>query len=166
MREKIMNRKILAVCLATLMSATMFAGMSTAEEDEYINEIKDHVTPEQWVEIQKLIKESEGSKSLPDLEIASFEEEDDVLWAWIYNSGNAYSPAFDVRFHVYYGGGWQAVGRDIVWLGLTIGSYVWTKSNTVQQSGSLYSRAWVDMYDNIYEEDDNNNEAYDTFSFS
>jgi hypothetical protein len=163
-----MKKKVLAVLLATLMSATMFAGMATvtAEEDEYLKEVKDHVTPEQWVEIEKLIKESEGSKSLPDLEITSFEENADVLWAYVYNSGNKYASAFDVRFHVYYGSEWQAVGRDIVWLGLTIGSYVWTNSNTVQQSGSLYSRAWVDMFEKVPEEDDDNNEAYDTFTFS
>jgi hypothetical protein len=42
-----MKRKIIAILLATLMSATMFAGTATviADEDEYIKEIKDHVTP-------------------------------------------------------------------------------------------------------------------------
>lgn len=154
--------------MATLMSATMFAGMATvsAEEDEYLKEIKDHVTPEEWVEIEELINKNEKSRSLPDLEIIEFDMKDDVLWADIYNSGNAYAHAFDVRFHVYYDSEWKACGRDIVWLGLMIGNTVWTNSQEVVYSGYLNSRAWADMYNNLAESDDTNNAETAYFTFS
>ena len=51
---KKMNKKIVAILMVTMMSATMFAGIATvsAEDDDFMNEVKEHVTPEQWVEIE------------------------------------------------------------------------------------------------------------------
>ena len=163
-----MKKKILAILLATLMTATMFACIPSvsSEEESLLAEQKNHVTPEQWADIEELLAQNKGSRSLPDLEIIEFDMKDDVLWADIYNSGNAYAHAFDVRFHVYYDSEWKACGRDIVWLGLMIGNTVWTNSQEVVYSGYLNSRAWADMYNDLAESDDTNNAETAYFTFS
>lgn len=163
-----MKRKILAVFMAMLMSATVLASFSTvtADDEDWMKEIQDHVTPEQWIEIQKLLKKNEETKSLPDLDIIDFDQgQDEILWAEVWNKGDGYASAFDVYFHVY-DSGWQSIGRDIVWLGLASGWTVWTNSQSCPLSGTFNCRAWADMEGDLEETNDDNNQAYGTFSFS
>jgi len=165
---KKMNKKIVAILMVTMMSATMFAGIATvsAEDDDFMNEVKEHVTPEQWAEIEDLINKNEQSRSLPDLNITDFDQaQDEKLWAEVWNKGDGWCKPFDVYFHID-NSGWQSIGRDIVWLGLSSGSTVWTNSNSCPLSGTFDCRAWADKDGKVSETDDGNNKAFDTFSFS
>jgi hypothetical protein len=118
------------------------------------------------VEIEVLINNNEQSRSLPDLDIIDFDQgQDEILWAEVWNKGDGYCPAFDVYFHVY-NGGWQSIGRDIVWLGLASGWTVWTNSNSCPLSGTYNCRSWADYNDNINEDSETNNWETSNFSFS
>jgi hypothetical protein len=168
-----MKKKVLAIMLATLMSATMFAGMATvtAEEDEYLKEVKEHVTPEQWVEIEELIGKYEKSRSLPDLtfEDNTFQKTgDDTLKAQAYNEGPIASLPCSVLFETDEDedDDWESVGRYWIWLGLRSGQKKWTESNEITDTGQIKCRATINPSGNVPESDYDNNQVEDTFTFS
>lgn len=165
---KKMNKKIVAILMVTLMSATMFAGMATvtAEEDEYLKEVKDHVTPEQWVEIEDLINNNEKSLLKADLTIKSFTKTgDDKLEATVKNIGDAWALPFSTLFKIYVDGTWESVGRDWVLSGLRVGYSVDTYSNVITDTGEIDCWAKVNPTENVPEITTKNNVATGTFTF-
>ena len=156
--------------MATLMTAIMFAGMATvsAEEDEYLKEIKDHVTPEQWVEIEELLNKESESKSLADLIPINFEQgEDERLWVQAHNDGHAWARPFSVNFILDPSGGSHGIGRDWVYLGLSAGcTSRWLSSQDVIYTGTYLCRAHVNMDRKCPESNHFNNWVDDYFTFS
>ena len=169
---KKMNKKIVAILMVTLMSATMFAGMATvtAEEDEYLKEVKEHVTPEQWVEIEELLNKETESRALADLipKPGSFDQGDDErLWVQAHNDGDAWARPFATNFYLDPYGSNHGIGRDWVYLGLSAGATSrWLSSNDVIYSGTYLCRVWVNSNWGARESNYDNNDAFDTFTFS
>jgi len=167
-----MKKKVLAIMLATLMSATMFAGMATvtAEEDEYLKEVKDHVTPEQWVEIEELLNKESKSRSYADLIPlpGSFDQgEDERLYVKVHNDGDAWARPFATNFYLDPNGGDHGIGRDWVYLGLSAGATSrWLSSKDVIYSGTYLCKVLVNSNEAVSESNYDNNDAYDTFTFS
>ena len=170
-----MKKKVLAIMLATLMSATMFAGMATvtAEEDEYLKEVKDHVTPEQWVEIEELLNKESKSRSYADLIPlpGSFDQgEDERLYVKVHNDGDAWARPFVTSFRIYPDGlseSYENVGNDWVYLGLAAGTTSrWLSSNSVSYSGEYWCEVEVNSNEAVDESNHNNNIDRDEITFS
>jgi len=170
---KKMNKKIVAIMLATLMSATMFAGMATvtAEEDEYLKEVKDHVTPEQWVEIEELLNKEPESRAKADLIPKDFcQGSDEKLYAKARNIGDAWARPFVTSFRIYPDGlseSYENVGNDWVYLGLAAGTTSrWLSSNSVSYSGEYWCEVEVNSNEAVDESNHNNNIDRDEITFS
>ncbi len=167
-----MKKKVLAIMLATLMSATMFAGMATvtAEEDEYIKEIQDNVTLEQWVEIEDLLNKETESRALPDLipKPGSFDQgEDERLWVQAHNDGPVRSLPFPTNFFLDPFGGNHGIGREWVYLGLGSGcTSRWLSSQDVVYSGTYLCEAYVNFGKIAPESNPDNNRVFKEFTFS
>jgi hypothetical protein len=119
-----MKRKIIAILLATLMSATMFASIGIADMVVEIPEDapKDVDVPTTFPEeVMVLIKDKpSGSKSsLPDLEVANLgrsREGDNYYEVWyrLYNTGEAdlVDADFTDKAYLYNSGRWNAIAAS------------------------------------------------------
>lgn len=168
-----MNKKLVAICLATLMSATVFAGLATvsAEEDEYLNEIKANVTPEQWVEIEELLNKEPESWAMADLIPVDFGQgSDERLYAKARNIGDAWARPFVNSFRIYpegMPGPKENIGNDWVYLGLPAGTTSrWLSSNNVPYSGTYWCEFEVNSHRHVQESNYDNNFDWDVFTFS
>lgn len=158
-----MNKKFLAILMATLMTATILAGIATvtAEENPMLEEQKEHVTPEQWAEIEELLAENQEKGFLPDLEIidSTFQSYEGVMgWklkAKTWNRGFAYAHIFATTFIV----DGDSVGNYIYWLGLRSGQSKWGYSYAFSASGEKWCTVWADMENHLIEIYDGNNQC-------
>ena len=153
------------VLFVMLLIGTALAGI-TVSADDILEEQKKHVTPEQWVEIEKLLDENQKTGALPDLEITAFWKSGNRLYATVHNRGDGYAHAFSVDFHVWKDGKWNNVGRDWVWLGLRAGYSTQVHSSTVPYHGRYYCRVYADYIEKLPESNEYNNDDYAWFTFS
>lgn len=163
-----MRKKIVATMMVMLMSATVLACIPSvcSKENPLLAEQRNHVTPEQWIEIEMLLDSTQGSKAKPDLEIIDFKlASSTTMKAKVWNSGGAYCPAFSTIFEIFKDSDWRSVGIDYVWLGLMSGYTVWTYSNTVPFTGYFQTRVWADYLDIWDEESETNNVEWGEFTF-
>lgn len=169
-----MNKKILAVLLATLMSATMFAGMTTvsAEDDEKVPTIIEEVTQEDIDKFNKGI--SGGGKALPDMKVLDVWNTEHLLNKWrvhgeVKNNGTV-SAGYQQTyfFRDWDGPNNSTLGRYIHSLGFGPGVTKLPYTPKFSMSGTNDILCYADFWDQVDEVDDSfeDNTREETLQFS